>query len=66
MTSVDNFRLDSYKLLLELDASTTGMMLLVSSRVISGPEWDLAIERHRVAYEAWSSFLNAAIGNPGI
>ncbi|WCM54520.1 hypothetical protein OH720_18660 [Pseudomonas sp. WJP1] len=66
MTSGDDFRLDSYKLLLELDASTTGMMQLVSSRVTSGPEWDLAIERHRIAYETWSSFLNKPIGNPGI
>jgi hypothetical protein len=58
MTSVDEFRLDSYKLLLELDASTTGMMQLVSSRVTTGPEWDSATERHRQAYDAWSLFLS--------
>lgn len=64
MTSVDEFRFESYKLLLELDAATTSMMLLVTSRHTSGPEWDMATERHRNAYEAWNSFLNEPIDRP--
>ena len=66
MTSVDDFRLDSYTLLLELDAATTSMMMLVSSRHASGPEWDKATKRHSDACEVWSSFLSAPINSPSV
>lgn len=45
MASIDDFRVESHKLLLELDAATMGMMQLVSSRVVSGPAWDVASKR---------------------
>ncbi|MDB6144544.1 MAG: hypothetical protein JWP80_3588 [Pseudomonas sp.] len=57
MKTVDDFRHQSYKLLLELDAATTGMMLLVTSRHVSGPEWDEATRRHEAACEVWGTFL---------
>ncbi|ROL62637.1 hypothetical protein BLX41_31635 [Pseudomonas protegens] len=57
MKSFDDFRLEAYKLLLELDAATTGMMMLVSARQNCGPEWDNATCRHQQAYEAWVRFL---------
>ena len=57
MKSVDDFRLEAYKLLLELDAATTSMMMLVSARQTCGPEWENATGRHRQAYEAWARFL---------
>jgi hypothetical protein len=66
MTSVDEFRLAAYKLLLELDAATTSMMMLVSSRNTSGFEWDEATGRHRDAYEVWNSFLNQPVDKPSI
>lgn len=58
MRSVDDFRLGSYKLLLELDAATTGMMMLVTSSAVSGAEWDSATQRHREACRVWNNFLS--------
>jgi hypothetical protein len=57
MKTVDDFRHQSYKLLLELDAATTAMMLLVTSRHVVGPEWEDAIRRHELACDVWGSFL---------
>ncbi|AWM95199.1 hypothetical protein DJ564_18900 [Pseudomonas sp. 31-12] len=58
MTSLEDFRIHSHALLIELDAATMGMMTLVSSRCVSGPDWDVATKRHHDAYEVWSAFLN--------
>lgn len=58
MASIDDFRFESHRLLLELDAATMGMMALVSSRCVSGPEWDAANERQHVAYKCWDAFMN--------
>lgn len=58
MQTVDDFRINSYKLLLELDAATAGMMMLVSSQHVSGPDWDLATKRHHDACEVWDLFLS--------
>jgi hypothetical protein len=44
---------------LELDASTMGMMMLVSSRCVSGPEWEAATKRQHDAYERWDNFINS-------
>ncbi|TPG78289.1 hypothetical protein EAH78_11970 [Pseudomonas arsenicoxydans] len=68
MTSIDDFRIHSHALLIELDAATMGMMTLVSSRCVSGPDWDGATKRHHDAYEAWNAFLNspASTLNPSL
>ncbi|MEX5684401.1 MULTISPECIES: hypothetical protein [Pseudomonas] len=58
MISVEDFRTQSHALLIELDAATMGMMVLVSSRCVSGPAWDDATKRHHDAYEVWNAFLN--------
>lgn len=58
MTSFEEFRIKSRELLTELDAATTGMMELVSSRHNSGSEWDVATRRHQEAYQHWNEFLN--------
>jgi hypothetical protein len=58
MTSLEDFRIQSHALLIELDAATMGMMTLVSARCVSGPAWDEATKRHHDAYEVWSAFLN--------
>ena len=59
MTSIDDFRFESHQLLLELDAATMGMMMLVSSKCISGPEWENATKRQHDAYESWDNFINS-------
>lgn len=64
MTSVEDFRIKSHALLIELDAATMGMMLLVSSRCVSGPAWEEATQRHHDAYEVWNAFLNVPESGP--
>lgn len=58
MTSFEDFRTQSQALLTELDAATAGMMTLVTSQRVSGPEWDAATKRQHDAYERWNAFLN--------
>ena len=41
-----------------------GMMVLVSSRCVSGPAWDDATKRHHDAYEIWNAFLNVPDSGP--
>lgn len=62
MASIEDFRYESHKLLLELDASTMGMMMLVSSRCVSGPEWVAATKRQHDAYDRWDAFINSSVG----
>lgn len=59
MNGIDDFRFESHKLLVELDAATTRMMMLVASKIVSGPEWEEASKDHKAAFAAWNSFLNA-------
>jgi hypothetical protein len=61
MASIDDFRMKSHELLLELDAATMGMMMLVSYRCVSGPEWEMATKRQHDAYQCWDTFMNAPI-----
>ncbi|VVN84351.1 hypothetical protein [Pseudomonas fluorescens] len=58
MKSFEEFRTTSHELLIELDAATTKMMMLVSAKEVSGPFWDDATQRHEDAVDAWHSFLN--------
>jgi hypothetical protein len=58
MHSTDDFRFKSHQFLLELDAATTEMMMLVSSRETTGERWAQASQRHCAAYAAWNSFIN--------
>lgn len=62
MTSFEEFRTTSHVLLIELDAATTKMMMLVSAKEVSGPSWDDATLRHHDAVEAWHAFLNLRTG----
>jgi hypothetical protein len=61
MASIEDFRIKSHALLIELDAATMGMMTLVSSKCVSGPEWDEAVKRQHNAYELWDAFLSDSI-----
>jgi len=58
MASIDDFRIESHKLLMELDAATMGMMMLVSAKCVSGPDWDAASRRQHDAYVSWDAFIN--------
>lgn len=62
MTSVDDFRIKSHALLIDLDAATAQMMQLISSRSVSGPIWDDAVKRQHEAYEHWNAFINSRDG----
>ncbi|TPG89354.1 hypothetical protein EAH72_31385 [Pseudomonas caspiana] len=66
MPSVEDFRIQSHAFLIELDAATMGMMTLVSSKCVSGPEWEEATKRHHDAYELWNAFLNVSPSNADV
>nr|WP_307343038.1 hypothetical protein [Pseudomonas lini] len=57
MSNEDDFRFQSRYLLLELDAATNHVMMLVSAREVTGYPWDEAAKRQKRAYEAWAAFL---------
>lgn len=59
MSGLDDFRFKSHQLLIELDAATSKMMMMVSAKEVFGAEWDAASLRHHHAYEAWNTFLNS-------
>lgn len=57
MSSQEEFRFSAYELLIELDASTTKMMMLLSAKEVDGEYWDEATQRHDTAFQAWHAFL---------
>lgn len=59
MRSIEEFRYKSHELLIELDAATTRMMMLVSMKEVTGPVWDEASKSHQDAYNSWSDFVNS-------
>jgi hypothetical protein len=65
MLATDDFRFKSHQLLLELDAATTEMMMLVTAKEMAGDRWALATERHGDAYAAWNVFVNQN-GSPSL
>ena len=55
MISKENFRFQSHVLLVELDAATNRLMMLVVAGELSGSRWDEAFARQSSAYSAWVS-----------
>ncbi|MCF5550380.1 hypothetical protein L6218_12005 [Pseudomonas syringae pv. syringae] len=55
----DDFRFKAHELLVELDASVTKMMMMVSAKEISGDFWDEATSRHQEASLAWCAFISS-------
>ena len=53
MASNDDFRFQSHALLVELDAATNQLMMLVVADELSGNRWDEALARQSAAYSAW-------------
>jgi hypothetical protein len=64
MTNYDDYRFQSHHILLELDAATTALMMLVSGRQTEGPRRCGAVERHKLAYETWAAFLRPPATDP--
>ncbi len=60
MCREENFRYQSHELLIELDAATTVIMMLVTAGELHGGRWDDAVARHRNAVDAWQRFLTLA------
>ncbi|WP_057395659.1 hypothetical protein [Pseudomonas fluorescens] len=59
MSNSDDYRFRSHELLLEIDAATTRLMMLVSARQLEGAPWIDATKRQKLAHEAWAAFLYA-------
>lgn len=57
MPDTEDFRFQSHHLLLDLDAATAHLMMLVVGSELSGTRWDQAIARHKMAYEVWAASL---------
>lgn len=57
MLSTDDFRFNAHHLLLDLDATTSHLMMLVVSHEVSGSRWEEALARQQRAYAAWISIL---------
>lgn len=64
MPSTDDFRFNAHHLLLDLDASTNHLMMLVVSGEMTGSRWDDAVSRHKQAYESWASILTGIKTDP--
>ena len=60
MSAMEDFRFKSHQLLIELDAATSQMMMLIAANRMSGPEWLEAAQRHHHAFELWNSFLRTS------
>ena len=58
MTTTDDFRFHAHVLIVELDAATTEMMMLISAHQLNGPEWERVTQRQHDAYERWMKYLN--------
>lgn len=64
MIPTDDFRFQSHVLLVELDAATTQLMMLVVAGELSGSRWDEAFARQSTAYTNWVSAANGVQIDP--
>ncbi|WP_429379310.1 hypothetical protein [Pseudomonas frederiksbergensis] len=64
MLDIDDFRFTSHHLLLELDAATNHLMMLVVAKEVSGLRWDAAAQRQKLAYDAWATLLYQPAEDP--
>lgn len=64
MSSAEDLRFQAHVLLVELDAATTQLMMLVVAGELSGPSWDDAFARHSSAYSAWLTAVRGVKVDP--
>ncbi|ENA27829.1 MULTISPECIES: hypothetical protein [Pseudomonas] len=53
----EDFRFNAHKRLLDLDATTNHLMMLVVADELSGFRWDEAVSCQKLASEAWTVLL---------
>lgn len=63
MIHIDDFRFLTHQVLLELDAATAQMIMLVTAGQVVGPDWLNATDQLKNAYGDWSSLLGIPIAN---
>ncbi len=61
MTSLDDFRVKSHELLMELDAATAEMMKLICAHQMTGTDWEETVRLQHEAYERWVEYLNERV-----
>lgn len=54
MNTHDDFRFNAHRHLLNLDATTNHLMMLVVAGEVSGSTWSEALSRQQVAIEEWA------------
>lgn len=59
MQANDDFRFNVHKRLLDLDATTNHLMMLVVANELSGYRWNEAVSCQKLAIEAWTLLLSA-------
>lgn len=64
MHTSDDFRFKAHQHLLDLDATTNQLMMLVVAAEVSDPRWSEALMRQKLAYEAWASILTGVQIDP--
>lgn len=64
MHSNDDFRFKAHQHLIDLDATTNHLMMLVVAGEISEGHWDEAVIRQKLAFEAWTSIVAGVQTDP--
>ncbi|MBK5343848.1 hypothetical protein JFU48_20960 [Pseudomonas sp. TH49] len=64
MTASDDLRFKAHHRLLDLDATTNHLMMLVVASEVTGSRWDEAVARHRQAFDAWAAVLTGVQVDP--
>lgn len=59
MKASDDFRFKSHEHLIDLEATTNHLMMLVVSDEITGKIWDDALSRQKCSYAAWIAIADS-------
>ncbi|PPS35871.1 hypothetical protein BVY10_00780 [Pseudomonas amygdali pv. morsprunorum] len=62
MRDSEEYRFKCHELLLQVDATTATLMMMVVAKDVCGPRWDDAVGVQVRAFEAWTSYLHAPHG----
>ncbi|WP_434604261.1 MULTISPECIES: hypothetical protein [unclassified Pseudomonas] len=61
MSTNDDFRFRAHRHLLDVDAATNHLMMLVTAGEVSGVRWAEAAARHQLACDAWAALLASSV-----
>ena len=59
MKAYDDFRFKSHQHLIDLEATTNHLMMLVVSDEMTGKNWEDALSRQKCSYAAWIAFADS-------